>query len=74
MKKIALILTLSLPIFISGCTNPEGFFQVLLDPETGILAPQGSANTTNTSRKMSTMKPDTPVQKEAQAYARQLFR
>lgn len=73
MKKIALILTLTLPVFISGCTNPEGFFQVILDPETGVLAPKGG-NTTNTSRRMSTMKPDTPVQKEAQAYARQLFR
>ncbi|MFT0211089.1 hypothetical protein VQ643_00530 [Pseudomonas sp. F1_0610] len=74
MKKIALILTLSLPIFISGCTNPEGFFEVLLDPETGVLAPKGGANTTNTNRRMGTMKPDTAVQKEAQAYARQLFR
>lgn len=74
MKKILFLMVFLSPLFTTGCTNPQGFFEVLLDPETGMLAPKEGTTNRPRNANSSPMKPDTEVQREAQAYARILFR
>ena len=66
ISAIALIST----IFVAGCTNPEGFLPALL----GIPQEGGSSTTTRTPNTGAGMGSVTPVQREAQAYARSLFK
>lgn len=72
MKKLTLCATtLVATLFMAGCTNSKGFFSAASDviyAVTGVPGKQhkagGSGNTASV----------TVVQKEAQAYARQLFK